>query len=118
MITIIKLVLVIALLTATLAREELLGLDVETVLRRLYWEERLVREAPRSPRFSCSCSRERVGGMLKGLGRDEVDSIIEERGDVEVACEFCGRQYHFDPVDVGELFTPPRDQAPGSSLMN
>jgi molecular chaperone Hsp33 len=108
----------IAILTASLTRAELLGLDVETILRRLYWEERLVREAPRATRFSCTCSRGRVIGMLKGLGRPEVDSIIEERGDVEVGCEFCGLQYRFDAVDVGELFTPPRDQAPGSSVLN
>jgi molecular chaperone Hsp33 len=48
--------------------------------------------------------------MLRGLGREEVDGILAERGDVEIGCEFCGRQYHFDPVDVGELFTPARDQ--------
>jgi molecular chaperone Hsp33 len=108
----------IAILTASLTRSELLGLDVDTILRRLYWEERLVRETPRAPSFHCRCSRDRVGGMLKGLGRPEVDSILVEQGHVGVACEFCGRQYRFDAVDVGELFTPAPDQAPGSSVLN
>ena len=40
------------------------------------------------------------------------DSIIAERGLVEVGCEFCGLQYRFDAVDVGEMFTPRRDQPP------
>jgi molecular chaperone Hsp33 len=45
-----------------------------------------------------------VGAMLKMLGREEVDSVIEERGDVEVHCEFCNQRYEFDPVDVAQLF--------------
>ena len=48
--------------------------------------------------------------MLGALGPDAVQGIVAERGDVEVGCEFCGQQYRFDAVDVGGLFTPPRDQ--------
>ena len=55
---------------------------------------------------------EATRGMLRGLGRDESDSLIHERGQVEVGCDFCGEQYRFDAVDVGEMFTPPRDQPP------
>ena len=112
----------IAHLAATLTRGELLTLDADTVLRRLFWEERLVRFELRSgisgPRFACSCSRERVGTMLKALGRTEIDSILDEQGKVEIGCEFCGAKYRYDPVDVGELFTPARDQPPGSQALN
>ncbi len=112
----------IAHLAATLTREELLNLDVDTMLRRLFWEERLLRFAPQAgesaPRFACSCSRERVGNMLRSLGREEIDGIVQEQGRVEIACDFCGTQYHFDPVDVGELFTPVDQQMPGSSSVN
>jgi len=101
-------------LTATLTRDELLMLDAETLLRRLYWEEDLRRFAPLQPRFTCRCSRERVRGMLRGLGAEEVNGIVAERGEVEIGCEFCGLQYRFDAVDVGELFAPQRDQPPGS----
>jgi molecular chaperone Hsp33 len=107
----------IALLSQTLTREELLTLDAETLLRRLYWEEDLRRFAPLQPRFACRCSRERVGGMLRGLGADEVQGILAERDEVEIGCEFCGLQYRFDRVDVGELFTPERDQPPGSAAL-
>lgn len=109
----------ISLLAGSLTREELLTLDADTLLRRLFWEEPMRRFEPlhgtNGPRFECSCSRGRVGAMLLGLGRDEADSIIAEQGRVEVACDFCGTQYHFDPVDVGGLFTPQPDQAPPSS---
>lgn len=107
----------IAHLAATLTREELLTLDADTVLRRLFWEETLRRFAPLQPRFACRCSRERVSAMLRGLGREEVEGILAERHDVEIGCDFCGLHYHFDPVDVGEIFTPERDQPPGSSAV-
>ena len=109
----------IALLAGTLTREELLTLGADTLLRRLFWEEPLRRFEPMrgesGPRFACTCSRARVGGMLKSLGRDEIDGIITEQGRVEIGCEFCGLKYHFDPIDVGGLFTPVHDQPPASS---
>ena len=108
----------IAYLAATLTREELLTLDADTLLRRLFWEERVRLFEPRRPRFACSCGRERVAGMLRGLGPDEVDSIIAERGEVEVGCEFCGRQYRFDAIDAATLFIPQADRPPGVDALN
>lgn len=109
----------IAVLASSLQREELLTLDVDTILRRLFWEEQITRfeplQAESGPRFSCSCSRERVGKMIVGLGRAEAESILSERADIEVACEFCGMQYRFDAVDAAQLFTAPLQQAPGVS---
>jgi molecular chaperone Hsp33 len=52
----------IAMLAATLTRDELLTLDADTVLHRLFWEERLTRYEAQLPRFACTCSRERVRG--------------------------------------------------------
>ena len=108
----------ISILAASLKREELLGLDVDTILRRLFWEEPHTRFEPLAgdtgPRFACTCSRDRVGAMLRSLGVAEVDSIISEQGQVEVGCEFCGQQYRFDPVDAAHLFVPPTASAPGT----
>lgn len=108
----------IAMLAGTLTKEELLGLPPQKILRRLFWEETLRVFDPLTPRFACTCSRERVAGMLRGLGRDESDSLIAERGLVEVGCEFCGLQYRFDAVDVGEIFTPGQNSPPGSTALN
>jgi molecular chaperone Hsp33 len=108
----------IAHLAATLTREELLKLPPDTVLHRLFWEERLQRFEPlvgaNGPHFACTCSRERVGHMLRSLGREEVDGVIAEQGRVEIACDFCGTKYHYDAVDVGELFTQAHNQPPVS----
>jgi molecular chaperone Hsp33 len=108
----------IATLAGTLTRDELLSLDAETVLRRLFWEETVRRFEPSTPRFACTCSHERVSGMLRNLGADEVDSIIAEQGRVEIGCEFCGLKYRFDPVDARKLFLPRHNQPPGSNVLN
>ena len=109
----------IATLAASLTRDELLSLDVDTILHRLFWEEKLLRFVPQQgadgPRFACSCSRARVGSMLRSLGEGEVQSILDERGTIDVGCEYCGQQYHFDAVDAVQLFTAPGQQPPVSS---
>jgi molecular chaperone Hsp33 len=108
----------IAILAASLTRQELLELDVDTIIRRLFWEEKVLRFEPESPpHFSCTCSRERVGNMIRGLGREEADSIMAERGDIEVGCDFCGLQYRFDAVDAERLFKSPGDQPPVTSAV-
>ena len=107
----------IAMLAATLTRDELLALPPTKILHRLFWEETLRLFEPAHPRFACTCSRERVQNMLRSLGREESDGLIAERGEVEVGCEFCGLQYRFDAVDVGEMFTPMRDQPPSTGAV-
>lgn len=112
----------IAMLAASLKREELLTLDVDTILRRLFWEEPLRRFAPQQgdsgPHFSCSCSRERVSKMIAGLGAEEANSILQERSEIEVGCDYCGAQYRFDAVDVAQIFHQPDQQAPGTAAVH
>jgi molecular chaperone Hsp33 len=106
----------ISILASSLTADELLNLDAETILRRLFWEEKLVRFEPITPSFACSCSRERVSNMIRSLGTEEVESILAERGDVEVGCDFCGQQYRYDAVDAAQIFTgtPTTPPAPSS----
>ena len=98
----------IAVLAASLKTEELLTLQAEDILHRLFWEEPVLRFEPmmgdQGPRFACRCSRERVSGMLQSLGPEESQAALAERGKVEVGCDFCGQQYRFDAVDVAQLF--------------
>lgn len=109
----------IAILAGTLQRDELLTLDVDTILRRLFWEEQITRFEPlvgdTAPHFACTCSRERVGKMIVGLGQEEAQGILAERADIEVACEFCGAQYRFDAVDAAQLFTDAVLRVPGGT---
>jgi molecular chaperone Hsp33 len=97
----------VTVLSDTLKQAELSGLSAQEILHRLYNEDdvRLFEGAPVA--FRCRCSRERIEDTLRGLGHDEVQSILEEHGSVDVDCEFCGRRYSLDLVDVESLFSGP-----------
>ncbi len=108
----------IATLASSLTSEELLTLDMDTVLHRLFWEEPLQQIRPKFgqalPHFGCTCSRERVSYMIQGLGQAEAQDILSEQGAIQVGCEFCGASYRFDAVDTSQLFTSAGIQPPSS----
>ena len=91
-------------LAGTLNADELLATDIDTLVHRLYWEDTLIAFDPQEVRWHCPCGRERVAEMLRMLGREEIDSILAEQGQVEVSCDFCGKPYLFDAVDCAGLF--------------
>lgn len=97
----------IEMLANTVTAEEMLTLDCETLLHRLFHEEKVRLFEPEAVEFKCNCSREKIAGTLSALGRSELEGIIKEREDVEVDCQFCGAQYRFDKVDVENLLTNP-----------
>ncbi len=88
----------------TINRDELLTVDSDTLMRRLFWEETLRVFEPLPCRFECSCSRERVAKMLVTLGQQEVADTLTELGRIDVNCEFCNKSYNFDAVDCAQLF--------------
>lgn len=97
----------IEMLANTVTADELLSLDCEVLLHRLFNEEKVRIYEPDPVEFKCGCSRTKIGGTLVALGRLELQAILQERDDIEVDCQFCGAQYHFDKVDVENLLTNP-----------
>lgn len=83
-------------LLASLTRDELLGLSEAEILRRLFHQEdlRLFESVP--VRFACRCSRERVAGLIRMLGREEARAALAEKGRLSVTCDFCAETYVFD----------------------
>lgn len=98
-------------LSQTLTASEMLSHGTDELMHRLFWQENLERYRPLTPRFACTCSRQRAGRMLRTLGRGEVDSILAEQGAVSVTCDFCHARHAFDAVDVAQLFTTGSTQA-------
>lgn len=96
----------VVMLADTLTGHELVGTGAGDLLRRLFHEEDLRLYEPSPVHFQCTCSRERVAGILRSLGAQEVESIVAEQGAVEVRCEFCNRAYRFDAVDAAAVFAP------------
>jgi len=103
----------VQMLGDTLTPQEMEGLSDQTILRRLFAEDdvRLFESAPVF--FRCRCSKERVVDMLRALGRDELRSILAERGKVEVRCDFCNRAYELDAVDVEHFLSPQASEGSG-----
>jgi len=104
----------LSMLGNTLRKEELLSTDIETLMRRLFWEETIRVFDPAHPEFYCSCSREKVGKMLKMLGQEEIEDALASEEKLGISCEFCGQHYEFDAVDCAHLFLPetPADAVP------
>ena len=90
-------------LAGTVTDDELLNLPTETLITRLFHEEDVRLFEPSITQFFCSCTRESVSNMLRMLGNEEIHSIIEEQGKIEVNCDFCNSHYAFDKIDAAQL---------------
>ncbi|MBQ1850176.1 MAG: Hsp33 family molecular chaperone HslO [Lachnospiraceae bacterium] len=53
--------------------------------------------------FRCDCSKQRVERALISIGKRELQDMIDENKDVEVGCQFCGKQYLFSPEELAAL---------------
>ncbi|MFT5708074.1 MAG: molecular chaperone Hsp33 [Oceanospirillaceae bacterium] len=93
----------LSLLASTLKPEELLSLDNETLLFRLFHEEQCRLFEAENVSFKCQCSRQRSEDVLKLLDSDELHEIIAERGNIEIDCQFCNSKYSFDEQDVVKI---------------
>jgi len=96
-------------LATTLSDEELLNLDSEQVLYRLFHQHQVKLFPPRHVSYQCSCSRERTARALHAIGEEEIMDILAEQGAVEIGCEFCGKQYHFEESELRLLFESPTE---------
>ncbi|SFU75879.1 Hsp33 family molecular chaperone HslO [Pseudoduganella namucuonensis] len=92
------------MLGSTLKQAEILSTTIDVLLQRLFWEETIRVFDPVYPTFHCSCTREKVGNMLKMLGQQEVEGVLDEQGTVAINCDFCGQHYEYDKVDCAQLF--------------
>jgi molecular chaperone Hsp33 len=78
--------------------------DAASLLQRTFAEDDVRLFRARSTRFACSCNAQRVANALRLIGRDEVEGILEEQGEVGVTCEFCNRRYRLDAANARALF--------------
>lgn len=93
----------LATLTETIKTEELIALPANEVLWRLYHQEEVTVYDPQDVMFKCTCSRERCGDVLKTLPQGEVDQILEEDGEIDMHCDYCGSHYVYDAVDIAAI---------------
>ncbi|APQ12210.1 Hsp33 family molecular chaperone [Pseudomonas oryzihabitans] len=103
-------------LADTLTAEELLGLDNEVILHRLFHEETVRLFDEQDVAFNCSCSRDRAANALVSMGRPEVETLLDEQqGKIRVDCQFCNEQQVFDAADIAQIFAGGGTQTPGNT---
>lgn len=91
-------------LAHTLRPEELLGLEAETLIPRVFPEETVRLYPPRRVTYSCPEDWEKVRSMLRSVGRAEAESILQEHGEILIHDDICNREYRFDAAAVAEIF--------------
>lgn len=91
-------------LADTIKSEELLSLENETILHRLYHEEDLRLFECEDVEFKCTCSKERTAASIKTVGQSELLDILESEPSIKVTCQFCNQTYSFDKIDIRAIF--------------
>ncbi|KTC92030.1 Hsp33 family molecular chaperone HslO [Legionella cincinnatiensis] len=88
----------------TVSEHELLTLDNEILLYRLYHETEIRIFERRETRFKCRCSLDKMKQVLTVLGEEDANELLKEQGEVAIRCDFCNQKYTFDPIDITMLF--------------
>ena len=91
-------------LFASCRTDELLTLQAEQLLYRLFHLDTLSLHPPRSIKFGCSCTRSRSEAALKLLGKEDLTALSNETDEISVSCEMCGKTYTWDSVEAHVLF--------------
>ena len=91
-------------LSNTIKSEELLHLDANTVLTRLYHEDNPRVFEPQAIKFKCGCSREKTITALVNIGQQDLLKDIDEKGSVNISCHYCLKEYVFNEQDVKNIF--------------
>ncbi|BAE75591.1 heat shock protein [Sodalis glossinidius str. 'morsitans'] len=93
----------LAQLTATVKGDELFALPANDVLYRLYHQDNVTVYPAQSVQFLCTCSRQRCADALMTLGEQELHDMLEQDGEVDMHCDFCGSHYRFDADAIADL---------------
>lgn len=93
------------ILAQTGKQDELLELDNEQLLLRLYVDDELKLFDSKPVVFKCSCSDERTARALMMVETDELDSMFDETPTLEILCEFCQKKYQFTRQSLSEILS-------------
>lgn len=77
------------------------GLTPEQILEKVLDDPKILSKTDIT--FTCTCSQEKVEGMLMGLGKEELQSMINEQGEAEIHCHFCNERYHLNKEELQQI---------------
>ena len=95
----------VSVLAETVTEQEMLELDHETLLTRLFHDENARLFDGEKVEFNCNCSRPRSAQIILNIGQEEAESIIAEQGEISMGCQFCSQNYVFTGKEVAEIFS-------------
>lgn len=95
----------VEMLTDTITEDELLQLDNQTILHRLYHEHDVRLFEPKPIEFQCDCSLTKMEGAILTLGKKEALDILEKHKKIAVTCDYCNHEYAFSPDEINTIFT-------------
>lgn len=81
------------------------GATVENVVEDLLQNHSYIHQAEQPCGYRCVCSRERMEQMLIGLGKKEMEQMIEDGEGAEVYCHFCNTTHSFSDGELRQLLT-------------
>jgi molecular chaperone Hsp33 len=91
-------------LANTLTLEETRDAQPYDLLTKVFPEELMRVFRLYAVEYHCPYDEDKVRDMLRGLGRQEVESILAEQGEVVIRNEMCNHEYRFDAAAVARLF--------------
>ena len=91
-------------LASTLTLDETRDAQPYDLLTRVFPEELMRVFRLYAVEYHCPYDEAKVKDMLLGLGREEVESILAEQGEVVIRNEMCNHEYRFDARAIAELF--------------
>jgi molecular chaperone Hsp33 len=100
---------------ATVSAEELTAMPAEELLPKLFAGQSIRLFKAKAVMHDCRCTPERLAGVVRMLGEEEVKSLLAEQGHVELKCEFCNRAFRYDDRQVDAIM---RGTPQGSSAVH
>ena len=91
-------------LSNTIKDEELLELDANTILTRLYHEDNPRVFDPQPIQFKCGCNREKTMTALVNVGQQTLLDDVEKNGEIKISCHYCLKDYVFNEQDIKSIF--------------
>lgn len=82
---------------------ELLNLENEMIISRLFHEEDVIVYDPEPIVFRCTCSEERSANAIRTLNQTDIDELLSTYKEITVTCEFCHHSYYFDASKVQKI---------------
>jgi molecular chaperone Hsp33 len=103
----------VAALAKAVSSRDLTATPASELLPQVFGDYAIRLFRPRAVLHDCRCTPEHLAGIARMLGADELHSLLDDQGKVELTCEFCNRAFRYDADAVAAIL---RGEAPGVTV--